>query len=96
MEITLYVSILHLIVVISGKSTGPGDNVDIVRSTDTGLVNLGPPHSIGNPVTTYVPDHPRAVFLRDLKIAGSEWICSCDGIGYVFFRIVLLGTNHIT
>ena len=40
-----------------------------------------PPHSLGNPVTTYFPGHPRAVFLQNLKIGGSSWRCNCDGIG---------------
>jgi len=41
----------------------------------------GPPHSVGNPVTTYSPNHPRAVFLHDLKIGAIDWTCTCDGIG---------------
>ncbi len=43
----------------------------------------GPPHYLGNPVTTYSPNHPRAVFLHDLKIGGVQWSCTCDGIGFV-------------
>ena len=36
---------------------------------------------LDNPVTTYSPDHPRAVFLKRLKIGDATWDCSCDGIG---------------
>jgi hypothetical protein len=36
---------------------------------------------LGNPVTTYAPSHPRAVFLQQLRIAGSRWNCDCEGIG---------------
>lgn len=41
----------------------------------------GTPNSLGNPVTTYSPNHPRAVFLHDLSIGGVDWTCTCDGIG---------------
>ena len=39
------------------------------------------PHELGNPVTSYSPNHPRAVFLHDLKIGHAPWRCTCDGIG---------------
>ena len=40
-------------------------------------------------MTTYSPNHPRAVFLHDLRIGGIEWTCTCDGIG-LESRIVFL------
>ena len=40
------------------------------------------PHELGNPVTSYSPNHPRAVFLHDLKIGHAPWRCTCDGIGW--------------
>lgn len=39
------------------------------------------PHELGNPVTAYSPNHPRAVFLEDLKLGNAIWKCSCDGVG---------------
>lgn len=39
---------------------------------------------LGNPVTTYEPGHPRAVFLTRLRLSGNRWPCECDdgGIGW--------------
>ena len=39
------------------------------------------PDQLGNPVTSYSPNHPRAVFLDSLRIGNAAWECSCDGIG---------------
>ncbi len=44
------------------------------------------PRHLGNPVTTYAPSHPRAVFLRQLRIGGNRWGCDCDGIGYGYTK----------
>ncbi len=41
----------------------------------------GPERRLGNPVTTYAPGHPRAVFLSGLEVRGNRWDCDCDGIG---------------
>jgi hypothetical protein len=52
----------------------------VVRPTSKSLSSMAP-HQLGNPVTTYSPNHPRAVFLHDLNIGNAAWVCSCDGIG---------------
>ena len=39
------------------------------------------PDQLGNPVTSYSPNHPRAVFLDSLRIGNAAWDCTCDGIG---------------
>lgn len=44
-------------------------------------LTVGVPDQLGNPVTSYSPNHPRAVFLEYLRIGNSAWDCSCDGIG---------------
>ena len=36
---------------------------------------------LGNPVTSYSPNRPRAVFLSHLDISNAAWKCSCDGVG---------------
>eukprot|EP00095_Tigriopus_kingsejongensis_P001502 snap_masked-scaffold1086_size63525-processed-gene-0.1 protein:Tk01502 transcript:snap_masked-scaffold1086_size63525-processed-gene-0.1-mRNA-1 annotation:"hypothetical protein DAPPUDRAFT_119395" len=51
-------------------------NVFNVSEHRTGLRHFG------NPVTTYAPNHPRAVFLEHLRIAGNQWPCNCDAIGW--------------
>ena len=51
------------------------------KLTDQQKIISSPPHFLGNPVTTYFPGHPRAVFLQELNIGGSAWRCDCDGIG---------------
>lgn len=43
--------------------------------------HLGGQRHLGNPVTTYAPGHPRAVFVDELRIAGNRWTCDCDAIG---------------
>ncbi len=77
--------------VMSMHQTSGGGDVstnDVITSSMGGVVVFspmsdyeGPPHQVGNPVTTYSPNHPRAVFLQDLRIGGVDWICTCDGIG---------------
>lgn len=40
------------------------------------------PRELGNPVTSYVPNRPRGVFLQHLDISNAVWDCSCDiGVG---------------
>ena len=41
----------------------------------------GYPRELGNRVTSYGPNHPRAVFLQNLRVGNADWLCSCDGIG---------------
>ena len=69
-------------------SGGDVSTNDVISAGYAGVVVFSPmsnfeglPHVVGNPVTTYSPNHPRAVFLQDLKIGGVDWICTCDGIG---------------
>jgi len=50
-------------------------------NVETHLGFGGEERSLGNPVTSYAPGHPRAVFLRDLKVSGNVWTCECDDIG---------------
>ena len=57
--------------------------INDIKLSDTKAIISRPPQSLGNPVTTYFPGHPRAVFLQELNIKGSAWMCNCDGIGYV-------------
>ena len=52
----------------------------VVRPTMKSVTEESP-HELGNPVTSYSPNHPRAVFLHDLKIGHAAWHCTCDGIG---------------
>ena len=61
----------------SWESSSKGND----RKDHTKAILSGPLQSLGNPVTTYFPGHPRAVFLQNLSIGGSAWRCSCDGIG---------------
>ena len=39
------------------------------------------PRELGNPVTSYSPNRPRAVFLQHLDISNAAWKCSCNGVG---------------
>ena len=45
------------------------------------FVNDDVPRELGNPVTSYIPNRPRGVFLNSLDISLANWDCSCDGIG---------------
>ena len=38
-------------------------------------------HKLGNPVTGYMPNYPRAAFLEHLRLGGTTYDCSCNGIG---------------
>ena len=60
----------------------------VVRPTMKSVTEESP-HELGNPVTSYSPNHPRAVFLHDLKIGHAAWHCTCDGIGYdkIFYLV---------
>jgi len=40
-------------------------------------------HKLGNPVTGYTPNYPRAVFLEHLRLGGTTYDCSCNGIGWL-------------
>lgn len=61
-------------------------SVNAVSLSDGQVANVSKHESghrdLGNPVTTYTPNHPRAVFLEQLQIRGNRWPCNCDGIGY--------------
>ena len=58
-----------------------------VRPSGVNVANFtmhakGEKRHLGNPVTTYAPNHPRAVFLDNMRVAGNQWDCQCDnGIG---------------
>ena len=60
--------------------SGEEPSKQVVRPTIKSVTE-GIPHELGNPVTSYSPNHPRAVFLHDLKIGNVAWKCTCDGIG---------------
>lgn len=61
-------------------------SVNAVSLSDGQVANVSKHESghrdLGNPVTTYTPNHPRAVFLEQLQIRGNRWPCNCDGIGW--------------
>ena len=61
--------------------SGEEPSKQVVRPTMKSVTEESP-HELGNPVTSYSPNHPRAVFLHDLKIGHAAWHCTCDGIGY--------------
>ena len=71
------------VIVEEVKEDRQGNEIEesrVMRPTDMPLT-IGVPDQLGNPVTSYSPNHPRAVFLEDLRIGNSAWDCSCDGIG---------------
>ena len=76
--------------IIGGGSGAQEPPKQVVRPTMKSVTEESP-HELGNPVTSYSPNHPRAVFLHDLKIGHAAWHCTCDGIGYdKFFYLVYL------
>ena len=80
--------------IIGGGSGAQEPPKQVVRPTMKSVTEESP-HELGNPVTSYSPNHPRAVFLHDLKIGHAAWHCTCDGIGYDKFFLSSITSHNI-
>ena len=60
--------------------SGEDPSKQVVRPTYETLTDVVP-RVLGNPVTSYSPNRPRAVFLSHLDISNAAWKCSCEGVG---------------
>lgn len=62
-----------------GSGEDPGSRQVVRKESMSNYLDFS--RVLGNPVTTYSPNRPRAVFLSHLDISNAAWKCSCDGVG---------------
>ena len=71
-----------VIVEKTAEELGSGEepSKQVIRPRAEALTDKSP-RELGNPVTSYSPERPRAVFLQHLDISNAAWECSCEGVG---------------